>query len=156
MRMAVTGISASLLARFTVILSSSESSSIPRIAIISCNSLYFCRISCTLLCYFDNVLLQLCPASRIRECRIQRIYRRINIPALQFFWINTVVASKWANVVAGAGSVRSSAGTYTACTDVTEPFFVDAIRSCNSPISCCQCWLITYSRWHTAKQRGYL
>lgn len=41
----------------------------------------------------------------------------------------TVVASKWAKVVAGAGSVRSSAGTYTACTEVMEPLFVDVIRS---------------------------
>ena len=38
-------------------------------------------------------------------------------------------------MVAGAGSVRSSAGTYTACTEVTLPFFVEAIRSCSSPIS---------------------
>ena len=29
-----------------------------------------------------------------------------------------------------AGSVRSSAGTYTACTDVMEPFLVEVIRSC--------------------------
>ena len=36
------------LARATVILSSSDNSSIPRIAMMSCNSLYFCRISCTL------------------------------------------------------------------------------------------------------------
>ena len=35
--------------RFTVSLSSSDSSSIPRIAIISCSSLYFCSISCTFL-----------------------------------------------------------------------------------------------------------
>jgi hypothetical protein len=34
---------------------------------------------------------------------------------------STVVASKCAKVVAGAGSVRSSAGTYTACTEVIEP-----------------------------------
>ena len=43
---------------------------------------------------------------------------------------NTVVASKWAKVVAGAGSVRSSAGTYTACTEVMEPFLVVVMRSC--------------------------
>ena len=67
---------------------------------------------------------------------------------------STVVASKWAKVVAGAayktentilnqmdshmymtayidvpGSVKSSAGTYTACTEVIEPFLVDVIRS---------------------------
>jgi len=42
---------------------------------------------------------------------------------------NVVVASKWANVVAGAGSVKSSAGTYTACTEVIEPLLVDVIRS---------------------------
>ena len=48
---------------------------------------------------------------------------------------STVVASRWANVVAGAGSVRSSAGTYTACTEVMEPFFVEVMRSCRAPIS---------------------
>ena len=39
------------------------------------------------------------------------------------------------NAVAGAGSVGSSAGTYTACTDVMAPLFVEVIRSCSSPIS---------------------
>ena len=33
-------------------------------------------------------------------------------------------ASRWLNAVAGAGSVGSSAGTYTACTEVMAPFFV--------------------------------
>ena len=47
----------------------------------------------------------------------------------------TVFASKWVNVVAGAGSVRSSAGTYTACTEVMEPVDVEVMRSCRSPIS---------------------
>jgi len=47
----------------------------------------------------------------------------------------TVFASRCVNVVAGAGSVRSSAGTYTACTDVMEPVDVDVMRSCKSPIS---------------------
>ena len=41
-------------------------------------------------------------------------------------------------VAAGAGSVRSSAGTYTACTDVMDPFLVDVIRSCKAPISVCK------------------
>ena len=45
------------------------------------------------------------------------------------------MASRCAKVVAGAGSVRSSAGTYTAWTEVTEPFFVEAIRSCSPPRS---------------------
>ena len=48
---------------------------------------------------------------------------------------STVVASKWAKVVAGAGSVKSSAGTYTACTEVMEPFLVEVMRSCKAPIS---------------------
>jgi len=39
------------------------------------------------------------------------------------------VASRCAKVVAGAGSVKSSAGTYTACTDVIDPFFVVVILS---------------------------
>src|SRR5581483_6392236 len=34
------------------------------------------------------------------------------------------------------GSVKSSAGTYTACTEVTEPCVVEVMRSCNAPISC--------------------
>ena len=42
---------------------------------------------------------------------------------------STVVASRCANEVAGAGSVKSSAGTYIACTDVIEPLFVDVILS---------------------------
>ena len=40
-----------------------------------------------------------------------------------------------ANVFAGAGSVKSSAGTYTAWKEVIDPFFVDVIRSCKIPIS---------------------
>jgi hypothetical protein len=48
---------------------------------------------------------------------------------------STVVASRWAKVVAGAGSVRSSAGTYTACTEVIEPFIVEVMRSWRAPIS---------------------
>ena len=44
-------------------------------------------------------------------------------------------ASNWPNAVAGAGSVGSSAGTYTACTDVMAPRLVEAIRSCKAPIS---------------------
>ena len=51
------------------------------------------------------------------------------------FLDNTTVASKCAKVVAGLGSVKSSAGTYTACIDVIDPVFVDVIRSCNTPIS---------------------
>ena len=39
------------------------------------------------------------------------------------------VASKWEKDVAGAGSVRSSAGTYIACTDVIDPLSVDVILS---------------------------
>ena len=41
------------------------------------------------------------------------------------------------NVVAGDGSVKSSAGTYTACTEVIEPVLVEVIRSCSTPISFC-------------------
>jgi hypothetical protein len=41
-----------------------------------------------------------------------------------------VVASKWVKVVAGAGSVISSPRTYTACTEVMEPFLVVVIHSC--------------------------
>ena len=49
--------------------------------------------------------------------------------------LKTVVASRWVKVVAGAGSVRSSAGTYTACTEVMDPFLVEVMRSCKAPIS---------------------
>jgi len=47
--------------------------------------------------------------------------------------------------VAGAGSVRSSAGTYTACIEVIEPLFVDVILSCKVPIS-----LASVGWYHTA------
>ena len=57
------------------------------------------------------------------------------MPCSAILRLRTVVASRWEKVVAGAGSVRSSAGTYTACTEVTEPFFVEAMRSCKAPIS---------------------
>ncbi len=66
--------------------------------------------------------------------RIQWIHRRIDTKSA-ILRLNTVVASRWAKVVAGAGSVKSSAGTYTACTDVIEPFLVEVILSCISPIS---------------------
>lgn len=46
-----------------------------------------------------------------------------------------MVASKNAKVVAGAGSVKSSAGTYTACTEVMEPLVVVQMRSCSAPKS---------------------
>ena len=48
---------------------------------------------------------------------------------------STTVASRWPNVVAGEGSVRSSAGTYTAWIDVMDPVFVEVMRSCRRPIS---------------------
>ena len=66
-----------------------------------------------------------------------------------------MVASRWVNVVAGAGSVKSSAGTYTACTDVMDPFLVEVIRSCKAPISVASVgWYLL--RKHTAKERGNL
>ena len=43
-----------------------------------------------------------------------------------------MVPSRWAKVVAGAGSVRSSAGTM-ACTEVMEPFRVELIRPAARP-----------------------
>ena len=46
-----------------------------------------------------------------------------------------LILSVTTNVVDGAGSVISSAGTYMACTEVIEPFFVDVILSCSWPIS---------------------
>ena len=39
------------------------------------------------------------------------------------------VESRCAKVVAGDGSVKSSAGTYTACIEVTDPVLVVVIRS---------------------------
>ena len=38
-------------------------------------------------------------------------------------------------MIAGAGSDRSSAGTYIACTKVIEPFPVVVILSCKLPMS---------------------
>jgi hypothetical protein len=83
-----------------------------------------------------------------------------------------VVASKWAKVVAGAGSVKSSAGTYTACTEVIEPFLVVVIRSCleanevgsqkpsdiDSHLThvCRECRLVTDSRGNTTEKSGHL
>ncbi len=58
-----------------------------------------------------------------------------------------------AKVVAGDGSVKSSAGTYTARTEVIEPVLREAIRSRRTPI--CQSRLITYRGRHTAQQCGY-
>src|SRR3972149_3920721 len=48
---------------------------------------------------------------------------------------STTVASRWPKVVAGEGSVRSSAGTYTAWIEVIEPVLVEVMRSCRRPIS---------------------
>jgi len=58
----------------------------------------------------------------------------IVLPRFEICLDNTVVASRWANVVVGVGSVKSSIGTYIACTEVMEPLFV-VIRSCKPPIS---------------------
>ena len=57
------------------------------------------------------------------------------MPCSAILRLSTVVASRCVKVVAGAGSVRSSAGTYTACTEVTEPLEVEAMRSCSVPMS---------------------
>ena len=48
---------------------------------------------------------------------------------------STTVESKRWKVVAGDGSVKSSAGTYTAWIEVIEPVLVDVMRSCSLPIS---------------------
>lgn len=50
-------------------------------------------------------------------------------------WRDKTTVSKCANVVAGAGSVKSSAGTYTACIEVIEPVLVEVMRSSNTPNS---------------------
>ena len=50
-------------------------------------------------------------------------------------------------MVAGAGSVKSSAGNKSACTEVTELFLVRWMRSCNSPISGSQGWADSLRRW---------
>ena len=42
---------------------------------------------------------------------------------------STMVESRCANVFAGAGSVKSSAGTYTAWKLVIEPLVVEVMRS---------------------------
>src|ERR687886_746831 len=64
---------------------------------------------------------------------------------------STVVASRCANVACGAGSVMSSAGTYTACSDVIERPRVEVMRSCSSPISS-----VSVGRRHASEQRRYL
>ena len=57
------------------------------------------------------------------------------MPSAAMSRLSTVVASRWAKEVAGAGSVKSSAGTKIACTEVIEPLLVEVIRSCRLPIS---------------------
>ena len=70
---------------------------------------------------------------RIKDagCRFQRVYGRIDTE----FRDLAAEDGCCVKVVAGAGSVKSSAGTYTACTEVMEPFLVEVIRSCIAPIS---------------------
>ena len=70
----------------------------------------------------------------LTRCRIERVYRRV-IPLAAISRLSTTVESKCAKVVAGEGSVKSSAGTYTAWIDVIEPVLVEVIRSCKTPIS---------------------
>ena len=48
---------------------------------------------------------------------------------------STVIASKWPNIIAGAGSVKSSAGTKIAWIEVIEPSLVATILSWIEPIS---------------------
>jgi hypothetical protein len=57
------------------------------------------------------------------------------MPSSAIWRESTTVASRCAKVVAGEGSVRSSAGTYTAWMEVIEPFLVEVMRSCSTPIS---------------------
>jgi len=57
------------------------------------------------------------------------------MPFSEIALLRTIVESRCAKVVAGAGSVRSSAGTYTACTDVIDHLSVEVILSCSVPMS---------------------
>ena len=56
---------------------------------------------------------------------------------------STTVASKWANVVAGDGSVKSSAGTYTAWMEVIEPLLVEEMGRLQERITSTQTGSIT-------------
>ena len=48
---------------------------------------------------------------------------------------STTMLSTWAAIVVTAGSVKSSAGTYTASIAVTEASPTDAMRSCSAATS---------------------
>ena len=65
---------------------------------------------------------------------------------------STMKASRKPKVVAGAGSVRSSAGTYTACTEVMAPLLVEVIRSCKRAHLGGQGRLVADVRRHPAQQ----
>ena len=91
-----------------------------------------------LLVALQNLLNALCALvvslahdERVEDtrCRAQRVDSRIDTK------LGDLTRELGVKVVAGAGSVKSSAGTYTACTDVIEPFFVEVMRSCILPIS---------------------
>ena len=91
-------------ARLTMILSSSDSSSIPRIAMMSCSSLLRCRICLTRTA---RVVVVLADVLRVEDPRRrgQRVDGRVDAERRRSRGDSSVVASRWANVVAGAGSV---------------------------------------------------
>ena len=68
---------------------------------------------------------------------------------------STTVASRWPKVVAGDGSVRSSAGTYTAWIEVIEPFLVEVMRSCRRAHLLGERRLVAHRGRHAAQQRRH-
>ena len=103
--------------RATASLSSGESSSMPRMAMMSRSSLALQRAPAG---------ARRCSARRRRRCGsiwrlvdVERVHGGVDAQRGDVA-LSTTVASRWANVVAGDGSVRSSAGTYTAWIEVIE------------------------------------
>ncbi len=80
-----------------------------QMAMMSCSSLYLCstpgrRGRCV-------VLLPTMSGLRMRRGGVQRVDSGVDALLDAMSRLSTVVASRWVKVVAGAGSVRSSAGT---------------------------------------------
>jgi hypothetical protein len=76
-------------------------------------------------------------------------------PSLARLRESTIDAERCENVCTAAGSVKSSAGTYTAWIEVMAPVSVLAMRS-SSPTARCPSWADSPARRHLAHQAGHL
>ena len=78
------------------------------------------------------------------------------MPSAAMSRLSTTVASRWAKVVAGDGSVRSSAGTYTAWMEVIEPDLGGGDALLQAAHFLGQRRLVAHRGRHAAQQRGHL